>query len=374
MGRVTRLWLLVPRRVRRFPLDLAGVVGLVVATGLVAALPGSRGSVLRALVGAPFVLFAPGYALTAALFPRSEPPKADATPVHEDGNPEADANSKTDANPTNSGIRSMSSDGIALPERLLFSVGASLAVVPLLGLVVNFTPWRIGFTTFTIAIGGFTVAVALYAAVRRWRVPPEARFRLPYAEWYGTVRSELFESSSRLEATANVVILASVLIAAGSGAYAVLGSHESESFTEFYILNETEGELVADDYPTTVAAGQNATFVVGIDNREGRANDYSVVVQLQRVRTDGGSAQIAETQRLDQFRIDVGTNETVHRRHTVTPRTTGERLRLQYLLYLDDPPENPTAENAYRSVHHWVNVTESSSASADVVPEITPRY
>jgi uncharacterized membrane protein len=58
----------------------------------------------------------------------------------------------------------------------------------------------------------------------------------------------------------------------------------------------------------------------------------------------------------------------------VTPRTTGERLRLQYLLYLDDPPENPTAENAYRSVHHWVNVTESSSASADVVPEITPRY
>ena len=60
---------------------------------------------IRVLLGLPFLLFFPGYGLIAALFPR-----------------------KTDL------------EGI---ERVALSFGLSIAVVPLIGLVLNYTPWGI---------------------------------------------------------------------------------------------------------------------------------------------------------------------------------------------------------------------------------------
>jgi len=41
---------------------------------------------------------------------------------------------------------------------------------------------------------------------------------------------------------------------------------------------------------------------------------------------------------------------------------TGENLRVQYLLYRGDPPAEPTQENAYRSLHLWVDVFEDDAA------------
>lgn len=341
MGRTSKLWLLLPRHVRRFPPDLGAVVGLVVLAGLAATLPGARKSAFRVLFGAPFVLFAPGYAILAALFPKS--------------------GSVTREDRTSAVFLSEPREGITLFERLLFSVGLSIVVVPLVGFALNFTPWDISFESLWLSIGGFTVAMALLGAVRRWELPPEERFRVPYDEWYGRARSELFESTFRFEEALNVIILASMLIAVAGGAYAVLGPQEGQTFTEFYLLSENEtGELVADDYPTTVGEGQNRTLVVGIGNHEGRTTEYSVIVRLRRVETRNGSLGVVDARRLDQFRVEVPANETIHRRHTVTPRATGERLQLQYLLYVGEPPANPTVENAYRNAHVWVNTTGGS--------------
>lgn len=339
MVRVTKLWLLLPRPVRRFPPDLAAVVGLVIAAGLAASLPGIRESVLRVLIGAPFVLFVPGYAVTAALFPKLR---------EED----------TTDNRSYAGVLPRSHDGITLLERVMFSFGMSVTIVPLVGFALNFTPWGIQFTSLLLSVGGFTITMALLAAVRRWKLPPEERFRIPYDEWYATARSTLFEPSSRVDAALNVVLLVAVLVTAGSGAYAVLGPQEGQSFTEFYLLSENEtGALVADDYPTTFGQGESQTFVVGIENNEHRSIEYSVVVQLQQIQGRNRSPTIAESQQVGQFRVRVDANETVYRRQTVTPGITGESLRLQFLLYVGDRPADPTAKNAYRSVHLWVNVT-----------------
>ena len=62
-------------------------------------------SVLRIILGLPFILFLPGYTLTAALFPR-----------------------RTD---------------LGSIERVALSFGLSIAVVPLIGLILNYTPWGI---------------------------------------------------------------------------------------------------------------------------------------------------------------------------------------------------------------------------------------
>src|SRR2546425_7106395 len=78
------------------------------------------------------VLFVPGYILVAALFP---------------SNKELD-----------------------WIERIALSFGLSIAVVPLLGLLLNFTPWGIRFAPIVATIAAFTILVGLAAWWRRMRL------------------------------------------------------------------------------------------------------------------------------------------------------------------------------------------------------------
>jgi len=54
-------------------------------------------------------------------------------------------------------------------ERLALSVGLSLAVVPLIGLVLNYTPWGIRLEPVTFSLALFTEAMAVAASVRKYR-------------------------------------------------------------------------------------------------------------------------------------------------------------------------------------------------------------
>jgi uncharacterized membrane protein len=122
--------------------------------------------------------------------------------------------------------------------------------------------------------------------------------------------------------------------------------------------NET-GQLVAEDYPDEFQRGESKPLVVKLTNEEGQTTDYSVVVELQRVEqgSDGG-ARVLEDSQLATFTPTVESGESWRTTHDVTPTMTGENLRLTYLVYKGDPPEDPTTENAYRHVHVWVTVTE----------------
>lgn len=90
---------------------------------------------LRWVLGSVFVLFIPGYVTVEALFPKSR-----------------------------------ELDGI---ERFALSVGLSLALVPLIGLLLNYTPWGIRLTPIVISLSSFTVAIALIALARQYRVSVE---------------------------------------------------------------------------------------------------------------------------------------------------------------------------------------------------------
>jgi len=80
-------------------------------------------------------------------------------------------------------------------------------------------------------------------------------------------------------------------------------------------------------------------------------------VELHRVQVDDNVTRVTETEQLQTFEPQLEHNETWQQRHSVRPETTGERLRFQFLLYRGDVPPDPSAGNAYRSVHVWVNVT-----------------
>lgn len=86
-------------------------------------------SFFRILIGVPFILFFPGYTLVCALFPRKE-----------------------------------ELDEI---ERVALSIGLSIAVVPLLGLVLNYTPFGIRFYPVLVSLFVFTFLMSVAAGYRR---------------------------------------------------------------------------------------------------------------------------------------------------------------------------------------------------------------
>ncbi len=332
-ARDSTLWLLLPRPVRELPADLAATLALVALTTLSATAPVVSETPLRIVFGLPLVLFLPGYALIAALFPEAGSP------------PDTSEDSEVDT-----GI-----DGI---ERIALSFGLSIAVVPLIGLALNFTPWGIRLVPILVGVGGFTTVATAVAARRRRALPEDERFTIPYREWIAGSYAALKSPETRLDSALNVLLVCSLLLASGSIVYAVAVPAQGESFSEFYLLTENDdGELVASDYPTELTVGESEELVVGIGNQENEQTSYTVIVALQRVDTVDNETVVRESTELQRYSPTVGDNETWQQPHEITPTTTGTNLRLTYLLYKGDPAPQRDIDSAYRSNYIWVNVT-----------------
>jgi len=98
--------------------------------------------IFRWILGSIFVLFLPGYVTVQALF---------------------------------TGRREL--DDI---ERFALSVGLSLAITPLMGLLLNYTPWGIRLDPIAISLSIFTLGMAIIATIRKYsliprRTPAEAQ-------------------------------------------------------------------------------------------------------------------------------------------------------------------------------------------------------
>lgn len=343
---VTALALRVAHGVRNLPADLGTAAAFVILTNFVVLAPVLRDTPLRVVVGLPFVLFVPGYAFIAALFPEA-------------GNsPETVVEGPGDSETSSEGAEGITDRGIDGIERVALSFGLSIAVVPLIGLVLNFTPWGIRLVPILVSVSGFTLVAVAIAAVRRWELPENERFQVPYETWATEARTELFEPDTRTDAALNILLAVSVLLAMSSVGYAVVVPQQGEQFSELYLLTEEEnGDLVADNYPTEFSQGESRDLVVGVSNQEHEQTNYTLLVQLQQVTIEDNTTTVQQSDQLRRFDVRLEHNETWHQPHSVAPTFDGENLRLLYILYRGSPPANPTAENAYRENHLWINVT-----------------
>lgn len=326
-----------PKLVRRVPADLAVVILLVFLTDVIVLAPGVRETPLRIVFGLPLVLFLPGYAFIAALFPE----QGQTPPPAEDQSTQA------------KGI-----DGI---ERVALSFGLSIALVPLLGLLLNFTPWGIRLVPVLVSISAVTVGLCVIAVARRWALPPEERYVVPYTEWIKRARQEAGQSTSGLDTALNIVLILSVVLAIASVSYAVAVPKQGEAFTEFYLLTEDDGELVAAGYPTEFERGTQRPIVIGIGNHEHEPTRYTVVVALQRVQIRNNSTIVQEEDELGRLQTRIDHNETWMRTFHVTPTFSGSRLRLTFLLYRNEPPATPSVQSAYRELHLWITVSNGTA-------------
>lgn len=331
---------------RRNPMSWDGDLQLLlVAVGAlwaVTLLPVIRDTPLRILVAVPFALFVPGYALIAALFPERVTGMA--------GDQRSDSAAPSE------------SSGLDTLERAVLSFGASIVLVPLVGLVLNVTPWGIRLPSILTALTALTLPLTAFAARRRAALPTDERYTPAIRDTAGATMGALTDTGERTDTALTAILLVSALLAVGSVGYAVTGPADGGSFTEFSLLTEDEsGDPVADEYPESLTTGTAEPLVVRIGNHEGEPTNYTVVAELQHVRRDGNRTVVTDRVELDQFTRGVAANETVTVQRRVVPRElTGSRLRLQFRLYRGGGPSEGHHPEPYRETHLWVSVADQA--------------
>jgi uncharacterized membrane protein len=188
----------------------------------------------RAIVGLPLVLFAPGYALVAAAFPASP---------------------------------------LGTIERLLFSLGASLALAALAGLLLHWTALGLRPVAWAVALGNLTLVASLIALIRRWRQPAVDTVQprpLAPPELGSPERSRRVEGSGFRVAGMTLVeggllglatlLVASALLIARDGAI----QQRATGFTQLWVLPDS--------------AAQADSVRLGVSNRESDDVGYRLLV------------------------------------------------------------------------------------------------
>lgn len=323
--------------VRQVPLDVVIAVGFVVVADFVLLSLPVGGTPLQALLGLPLLLFVPGYGLVSALF----------LGHRADGEWRAVDRRR---------IRS----SITVGERLVLSVGASLALLLPLALVLSLT--GLGFDSGTVVgtVSAVSIVSLLVGTVRRWQLPESERFQLPVQRWVADLYAATIANDSRVDAALNTTLVLAVVLAATGVTYALVAPPRGQAHTNFSLLTEDDsGDLVTSGYPVELTVGESSPpLFISVQNYEGHEVTYTVVAELQRVRTADGSVTILERQSIARMQSTVGNGETWRERHTLTPELRGSNLRVTYYLYQGAAPDEPDAASADRLLFTWVNVTE----------------
>jgi uncharacterized membrane protein len=249
-------------------------------------------SPIRTALGVPFVLFFPGYILISALFP--------------------------------------SGKDLDRLERLALSIGLSLAVVPLIGLALNYTPWGIRLTPILLSLFVFILLMSALSLYRRGKLPPEQKFS-------PTLHLKLTKWSTLPRADKLFIIGFLIGIAAVGGLTVSLVATPKigEQFTEFYLLG-SNGKLA--DYPTNMTLGETGLLILGIKNHEYKNVTYRVAICLNN--------QTLET--INNIQLSHQANWTQN--YILAPKETGDRMKLEFHLYKE------TADEPYRSLQLWITV------------------
>ena len=301
--------------VRETPYDLAVCAALaLVLVALVLFVPDS---LARQILGLVFVLFLPGYAATAALFPEND-----------------------------------QIDGI---ERVALSFGLSIAIVPLIGLALNFTPFGIRLDPILASVSAFIVAASLVGWYRRMRLPVDERFAIVVDVDLGFQGMPMVDKL--LTVGIAVMLVASVVVLA----WAVTTPRIGETFTQLALLGP---EGMADDYPRNLTVGEDARVLLTVKSFEHEPVNYTIVIVLTN-STDYnftvGQDTIAwnATHSMAPFSgiaQDFSLEHEEYYNQTFDFSVTADGTwKLQFLLFTEG---QPISQDAYRTAHLWLVVTE----------------
>jgi uncharacterized membrane protein len=278
---------------------LAGLLLMALIAAGDSELPGILLAV-RILLGVVFVLLVPGFMLQTALF------------VH-----------RTD---------------LDLLTRAAFSFGLSIAVLPLIFLLINGLGYGIDFLSIAVAITLFILICGVVTLVRNRRLPETDRIAMPVPT---DVRG-WWASQDRISRGLYVILVLALSTATVS---AILVSRENmgERFTEFFLL-DSQGLSV--DYPREVTAGQPVVFQLGIANREGEDSQYRIVAVQEEEKASAAVGPIV----LADGEVWKGTVE-------LELSQPGVGREVEFLL------ERVGSPWPYRTLRIWLNVVPPEDAA-----------
>ncbi len=255
--------------------------------------------VIRIILGLLFVVFSPGYVLIAALFPQK--------------------------------------DSLSNFERVALSFGLSIAVVPLIGLIMNYTPWGVTLYSMVISIFIFISVMAAFAWYRRQKLILTKRFSVNFKRLRFLWLSYSWASQSFWNKVLIALLILAVIGTLGIITYVSLEPKTGELFTEFYILGE-QGN--AENYPKEVTLGENINILLGIVNNSQSTQSYQIEITINGESiTHLGSIYLAQAEKWEQ---DV----------SFSPIYTGVDQKVEFLLFIGENTE------PYEKLHLWINVKE----------------
>lgn len=267
------------------PLNLL-VVALVLAINFIPS------SFIRIVLGLPFLLFLPGYTLIAALFPKRT--------------------------------------GMDAIERVALSFGMSIAIVPLIGLVLNYTSWGIRLEPVLYSNAVFVFIASIVAWFRRRRIPEQERFIIEFEF------KDFGWSGSKLDKVLSFILAISIMGTVAVLIYVVAFPKVGEKFTEYYILG-LGGK--ATDYPKELTIGETGKVIVGVVNHEQKTTTYRVEVRINDVKNVEAGPVALEN--------DAKWEDTL----AFTPDVVGENEKVDFFLYKDN-----STESSVEQLHLWINV------------------
>ena len=264
-------------------------------------------NILRILIGLPFILFFPGYSLIALLFPSKQ-----------------------------------SLDTI---ERIALSFGLSIAITPLIGLGLNYTPFGIRLEPILVSISAFNIICSIGSMKRRMDTKdPFLPFQLSQAQ---DLVKTTFKQGNKIDRALNIILAIAIAVSLITLVYVVAVPKQGEKFTEFYILGPG-GK--ASDYPTNLTIGQEGNITIGIANHEYRTVSYSVELWLVNASFVDNQTIIHELYWYDNFtvtlehtapNIEGNWTKQYERPYTFSFDSSGQ-FKLWFLLFKDDAPPLPS--------------------------------
>jgi len=280
-------------KIRNEPILLELLVLYVLVGVLFAAIHLIPSNDIRIVLGLPFLLFFPGYTLMTALFPKR--------------------------------------DRIGAIERTALSFGMSIAIVPLIGLILNYTPWGIRLFPILYSVTSFIVITSIIGWLRRKRLPEPERFgikfQLKVPAW----------GDGALNRALSIILVVVILGAFGSLGY-FIANPKVETFTEFYILG-LDGKAI--DYPREIRVGEEGKIIAAIVNHEHKIVSYWVEVRIDEVKNNEvGPFVLANEQKWEEI-------------VSFTPDKAGDKQKVVFFLY-----KNGEDEPCLKPLHLWIDVTE----------------
>lgn len=278
---------------------------LVAVSENVTAWPWLRGTlqIARLPLGLAYVLYVPGYCLTAALFPAQD-----------------------------------DLDGI---ERTGLSLGLSVAWVPVLALLLDWLPW--GLRLWPILLGEL-LSILLFSGVALWR-----RSRLPasaaHAPTLGWRPRPWWGSLSLYEQRIYKLCAAALLLAGLAAAWVFLVPSPAEFMTEFYILGE---EGLAESYPRQAAPGETLSVTLGLSNREREPFTYRVEIWAVDPWTEQRQ-QVGEA-----GPVTLAPEENYQQPFEWAMPWSGQDQIVEFYLFTSEQ----TDTEPYRQLRLWLDVTE----------------